>query len=228
MRRDVRWVLLALAACIVALIGFRWGGSSAPVEHTAEKPPAIERVVRNLPVEPIAPRPPAPPADAVDPMATDLPLAPDPEALKSLGNVDLDEVRKALPDNSYWQLGAPTADEQLKEWRDGERDRWNVEYGKVLSGTATEEEIRAYYDYRAKVSGDYVEFASYLLDNYKDIISEQDQTLLHLAIRLHRARLEAIPRKVQEAIDRKHQQDEARAKWLADEAAFAGGDVDAE
>jgi hypothetical protein len=139
--------------------------------------------------------------------------------------VDLDEARKALPDNLYWKLSAPTNDPQLQEWRDAERARWNVEYGKILSGTATEEEIRAYYDQRARLSGDYVEFATYVLDHYGDTLPERDTGLLKLARRLHLARLEEIPRKVEEALQRKQAQDAARAAWLADQAQF-GGDAD--
>ena len=149
-----------------------------------------------------------------------------PEMPKSLGNVDLEEVRKQLPDNLYWKLSSPTHDAQVEEERDAERARWNVEYGKVLSGTATEDEIRAYYDRRAKLSGDYIEFATFLIDHYQDQVADQDLELLHLAIRLHRARLEEIPRKVEEAFERKRQQDAAREAWLADQADFDAANSD--
>ena len=142
--------------------------------------------------------------------------------------VDLDEVRKALPDNLYWQLAAPTQDPKLLEWRDAEHDRWNVEYGKVLSGTGTEDEVRAYYDHRARVSGDYVEFATYLLDHYGGQLPEQDVGLLKLARQLHLARLEEIPRKVEEALDHQRAQAAARAAWLADQAQFDAGDSDSQ
>ena len=137
-------------------------------------------------------------------------------------NVDLAEVRRALPDNAYWQMGAPTQDEAEIERRARERDRWNVEYGKVLSGTGTEEEIRAYYDQRARVSGDYVEFTTYLLDHYGDVLHPRDVQLLKLARQLHLARLEEIPRGLETALQRKAEQDEARARWQAEERAFTG------
>jgi hypothetical protein len=158
-----------------------------------------------------------------DPAAGDLVAEPDSDELAAAwATVDMDELRAAMPDNLYWQLGMPTRDEQVQETRAAERERWNVEYGKVLSGTASEEEIRAYYDQRARLSGDYVEFTSYLLDHYRDQLPERDVGLLELARRLHLARLEEIPRQVEVALQRKQQQDEARAKWLADEAAFSG------
>ena len=134
--------------------------------------------------------------------------------------VDLDAVRRAMPDNLYFKLSVPTKDEAVLAERAAERARWNDEYGKILSGTGTEEEIRAYYDQQARLSGDYVEFTTYLLDHYRDTLVGRDVGLLELARRLHLARLEEIPRKVEEANERKRQQDKARAEWLADEAAF--------
>jgi hypothetical protein len=140
-------------------------------------------------------------------------------------HVDLDEVRRAMPDNLYWTMGVPTKDEAEIERRERERERWNEQYGKVLSGTGTEEEIRAYYDQRARLSGDYVEFTTYLLDHYGDVLTARDVSLLQLARRLHLARLEEIPRSLEQALLRKSQQDEARARWQADERAFNADDT---
>lgn len=138
--------------------------------------------------------------------------------------VDLEEVRRAMPDNVYWKMSAPTRDEQELERRQRERDHWNDEYGKVLSGTGSDEEIRAYYDQRARLSGDYVEFTTYLLDHYGEVLPERDVSLLKLARRLHLARLEEIPRSLEQALLRKDEQDAARARWQADERAFNAGD----
>ena len=142
--------------------------------------------------------------------------------------VDMAQVRTAMPDNLYFQQAAPTKDPQVEERREAERERWNTEYGKILSGTATEEEIRAYYDHRARLSGDYIEFTTYLLDHYGGELPERDIGLLELARRLHQARLEEVPRKMEEALERKGQQDAARAAWLADEAAFQHRDPGSE
>ena len=141
--------------------------------------------------------------------------------------VDLDAVRAALPDNLYWHLSAPTTDEQVIEEREHERARWNVEYGKVLSGTGSEDEIRAYYDHKSRLSADYIEFSTYLIDHYESVLPPRDVALLQLARRLHQARLEEVPRKLEEAFERKRAQDAARAAWLADEAAFDGEKDDA-
>jgi len=135
--------------------------------------------------------------------------------------VEMDEVRAALPDNLYWKLAVPTGDARIAEERQAERDRWNVEYGKMLSGTGSEDEIRAYYDFRARLSTDYVELTTYLLDHYREDLPARDVALLELARRLHLKRLEEVPRKIEEAFERKRQQDAAREAWLADEKAFA-------
>lgn len=154
-----------------------------------------------------------------------------PEQIDAMGaawsQVDMEEVRKAIPENLYWKLSSPTKDPQVLDERDAERKRWNVEYGKILSGTGTEEDIRAYYDFRAKLSGDYIEFSTYLIDHYEGVLSERDIGLLKLAVRLHRARLEEIPRKIEEAFERKRKQDAAREAWLADQQIFGEPEPDA-
>lgn len=155
-------------------------------------------------------------------------IDPDTEAAMRWATVDLDEVREALPDNLYWKMSAPTDDPDVLRWREEERARWNVEYGKVLSGNATEEEIHDYFDLRQRVSQDAVSFAEYLLLNHGSTLPERDVSLLNLASRLHRARLEEMPRRLAEALARKERQDRLREAWIADEKAFEeaqrGGD----
>ena len=129
-------------------------------------------------------------------------------------------MRAALPDNLYWQSAAPTDDPAVLEERDREKALRNEQYGKILSGTGTDAEILAYYDQRMRASTDYVQFADHLLEHYGSDLSDQDQTLLHVAKRLHLARLEEIPRRIQEARERRAVQDEARRKWLEEEQEF--------
>lgn len=191
----------APAAVSTAASGAASGDASAPAPRGAPAPPQAEG------------------APAIDDSGDEL----GGDAIAAAwANVDLDEVRRALPDNLYWRMAAPTRDQQEVERRARERDRWNEAYGKVLSGTGTEEEIRAFYDERARLSGDYVEFTTYLLDHYGDALPERDVSLLQLARRLHLARLEEIPRHLEQALQRKAEQDEARARWQAEERAFRG------
>ncbi|HEX2485923.1 MAG TPA: hypothetical protein VHQ66_11515 [Myxococcota bacterium] len=181
------------------------------------------------PVAPAAPQPAEPPVADSEPQApvAPLPVEPAPEGhgdpfAEAWSTVDLEEVRAALPDNRYWQDHAPTTDERVLREREEARASQNELYGKVLSGTGTEEEIRAYFEQRQRGSTDAIQFADYLLERHEGDFTERDQELLHLARRLHLARLQEIPRRLDEALARKRQQDEARAAWLADEARFRG------
>ncbi|HSP97791.1 MAG TPA: hypothetical protein VL049_11170 [Candidatus Dormibacteraeota bacterium] len=226
--------ILVAAVLITALgLGVWWRASdrrraaqpgAAPAASAAHTPHRVaESAAAPLPD---ARQPPAPPPAGADAAADDSGDELGGDAIAAAwANVDLDEVRRALPDNLYWQMGAPTRDKQEIERRERERDRWNDEYGKVLSGTGSEAEIRAYYDQRAKLSGDYVEFTTYLLDHYGEVLPARDVALLQLARRLHLARLEEIPRSLEQALLRKGQQDDARARWQAEERAFNAGDA---
>lgn len=140
--------------------------------------------------------------------------------------VDLDAVRAALPDNLYWTTSVPAQDPQVIEARAQERARWNEAWGKVLSNTATPEEIHAYYAHRQRVSEDAIAFANYLLNHYSAVIPERDQGLLDLAVRLHLARLEEIPRQITDALSRAEAHAASRAAWLEQQAAFAAGAPD--
>lgn len=245
-----RFVLIGIAALVAVLVfasfghwALEWtstGNDTEPVPARRGGQPDVRDVPgRDLPrAVSRAPRRGAPPGeeadgqDATDPEAvfdeSDL-VYEDPDAIAAAwASVDLEEVRRAMPDNLYFKLSAPTKNEAVLAERAAERDRSNVAYGKILSGTGTEEEIRAYYDRRARLSSDYIEFATYLLDHYGETLPERDVGLLELARRLHAARVQEIPRKVEEAIERKRQQDEARAAWRAAEEEFGGGDSDSE
>jgi hypothetical protein len=134
--------------------------------------------------------------------------------------VDLDAVRRAMPDNLYWKMSAPTTDQDLVRWREEERDRWNVAYGKVLSNTATPDEIDAFYTHRERLSSDYIEFAGYLLANYGEKLPRRDVALLKLAIDMHLARLEEIPRQMSDALARHEAHEAARQEWLAEQRQF--------
>ncbi len=134
--------------------------------------------------------------------------------------VDLDAVRAAMPDNAFWTLGAPTNDPAVLEERAEREARMNDAWGQVLSGNASAADIQAYYAERHRVSSDYVEFADHLLAHYRDVLPESDVGLLEFSSQMHRARLQQMPRKLMEALERKEKQDQLREAWLADEAAF--------
>ncbi len=166
-------------------------------------------------------------APAGDPSQLD-PLALVDERAAAWAKVDLDEIRKAMPDNLYWKMAAPTTDPEVQRARDEERARWNVEYGKVLSNTATAEEIDDYYARQQRLSTDYLEFLVYLGTHYAEVIPQQDVGVLKLAGELHLARLEEIPRKIAEAHQRREAHEAARRAWLEEQKAFEDSPADGE
>jgi hypothetical protein len=125
----------------------------------------------------------------------------------------MEELRAKLPDNLYWKRDAPTADPEVLRQRDEEARQWNTLFGKVQAGDASEEEIQRYYDYRRKISEDYIAMASLMLTEYGERLPERDQGLIALSIRMHRDRLAEVPRQLDEARERKKLQDQRREEW---------------
>ncbi|HWN70420.1 MAG TPA: hypothetical protein VNM90_22425 [Haliangium sp.] len=127
--------------------------------------------------------------------------------------VDLERVRARIPNNLYWLMGAPTKDPQALQARAEAEQRWNQLFGKVQSGTASEEEIQRYYDHRRQLSQDYIEMARLVLQEYASELPERDRGLYELSIEMHAARLAEIPRQIEDALARKQDQDRRREEW---------------
>jgi len=216
-RLRVAVALLLLAVAIAVLASRQGAEEAAPVPVAAARPAAEPAVVRAVPEA--APARPAPPPAAAEP---------DPDPLGDFARasawdaVDLDAVRDAMPNNLYWQMAAPTTDAALLREREEIRAHWNEEYGKVLSGTATVEEVDDYFAHRHRLSADYVQFTSHLLDQYGEVLMERDVGMLELARELHLARLEELPRRHAEALNRREEHAAAREAWLRDESLFDG------
>ena len=220
-----RWLApLLVAGFLAATAGVVWllGPEPAPQPPRASAPASSQPAAPEPPPAPApaavppavaSPPPPEAPADPLASLATDDPRGP-------WAQVDLDQARADLPDNLYWELSMPTRDPDLIEARREERTRWNEEYGKVLSGTATEEEVLAYYEHRQRLHRDSVEFAHYVLERYRDTLSAQDASLLELASTLHTARLQELPRELADALARREAHEAVRRAWLEDQAAF--------
>jgi hypothetical protein len=129
--------------------------------------------------------------------------------------VNLEHLRAELPRNRYWLDSAPTKDPEVLKRREAEAAGWNDLHGKVLSGTATSDEIRTWVDHRRQVSEDAIEFAQRVLDEHGSELPDRDRGLLELAIDMHRTRLAELPRQESEAEARKAEQDRRRAEWNA-------------
>jgi hypothetical protein len=136
------------------------------------------------------------------------------------GDIDLREAQAVMPDNLYWQLGAPTSDPEVLAAREEEKKRRNEEYGLVLSGDANAEQVDAYYDYRELISTDFLEFAEWMKNRYAGKINDEFEGMLDLSIRLHQARLAQIPSDRQDAIQRSNEREKIREDWRREQAEF--------
>lgn len=136
------------------------------------------------------------------------------------GEIDLREAQAVMPDNLYWQQGAPTKDPAVLEAREQEKKRRNEEYGRVLAGDANEEEVNAYYDYRERLSTDYLEFAEWMSNRYGEKISDEFRGMLELSIKLHKARLAQIPRDRDDALARSREHEKIREDWRREQEEF--------
>ena len=224
MRRSGIAVIAGSVLLLLIGVFFRWRGADAPTARP--RPPAAPPAPQAVPVEEgsldrQAPPPAQTAAKRDEPAAAPLDAEAEEMPHGTWEALDLEEVRKAMPDNTYWKLAAPTKDPELLKWRDEERARWNVEYGKVLSNTATAEEIDTYFAERKRVSDDYLEFVVYVITNYGNAIPREGLNLLKLAGEMHAMRLEEMPRQMAEAHARAEAHDAARRAWLEEQKAFA-------
>lgn len=117
--------------------------------------------------------------------------------------VDLSELRARLPDNRYWELGAPTRDPEVARARAERAKRTNEAFGRTQTGEATEPEIRAYYAEQRRISEDYLQLSLLVLAEKGDQIPERDRGLFELSAKLHRERLTQIERDLAGALARR-------------------------
>lgn len=108
----------------------------------------------------------------------------------------------------------------MLEAREEEKKRRNEEYGRVLSGDANEEQVNAYYDYRERISTDFLEFAEWMSNRYGDKVPDQFRGLLDLSVNLHKARLAEIPRDREDALARSREREKIREDWRREQEEF--------
>lgn len=136
------------------------------------------------------------------------------------GEIDLREAKALMPDNLYWQLGAPTKDPDVLAKRDEERRKRNEEYGRVLAGDASEDEVKAYYDYKRKLSTDYLEFSEFMSRRFKNSDNKEFVGMLELATKMHTQRLSLLDGEQQEALERSREHAKAREDWKRQQEEF--------
>jgi hypothetical protein len=136
------------------------------------------------------------------------------------GDIDLREAQAIMPDNLYWQLGAPTSDPAVLAAREEEKKRRNEEYGQVLSGDANEDQVNAYYDYREQISTDFLELSEWMKNRYAGKVNDEFEGMLDLSIKLHKARLAQIVADRQDAIARSREREKIREDWRRQQEEF--------
>ncbi len=219
---------VAVVVAIVLLVAVGWLLRRVNAERARKPPAVVEPEQAAAPKGPQARRTPTWRADLDDDEPSeDLAYKADPlspvveDTADQWARVDFDEIRRALPDSTYWKMAFPTKDPALLEERERIRAEWNAQFGKVQSNTATDEEIDAYYAEQQRISTDYVEFLVYLAEHYGNEVPRGEIGALKLAADLHLARLEEIPRKIAEAKERHTAHERARQAWLEEQKQFA-------
>jgi hypothetical protein len=139
------------------------------------------------------------------------------------GDIDLREAKALMPDNIYWQQGAPTKDPAELARREEEKKKRNEEYGRVLAGDASEDEVRAYYDYKKRVSEDYLQFSEFMARRYKGSEHTEMVGLLDMATKMHSELLQQLPAELEEALQRARDRAKVREDWQRQKEEF--GDV---
>jgi len=136
------------------------------------------------------------------------------------GEIDLREARELMPDNIYWQLGSPTKDPAVLAEREAEKQRRNEEFGKVQAGDASEDEVRAYYDYKTRLSQDYLEFSEFMARRYRESKNDQFVGMLELAAKMHAAKLTQLPGELEDALQRSREREKIREDWRRQQEEF--------
>lgn len=205
--------VIAMAA-VLAVVLVRGKGSTESRPESERTASGADLAARSSVRSEPAPRPGlAVPGDGSAADLAELPQAEVPIDTENEHPVDLEHLRSQLPDNLYWQLGVPTDDPQVLQKRADDERRWNELYGKVLSSTASEEEVHRYYEYRRQLSEDYIEFANLVLETYGDRLPDPERGAYELSIELHSARLAEIPRQVEDALARRTAYEQRKQEW---------------
>jgi len=195
--KTLGWI--AAGALVVAGAIFWTSRRDRSAEPSA--PEASPTAAISAPRAPAAP--PAPTLSIPPPAAPPLAASSEPAGSAAPYPVDLDDLRARLPDNRYWELGAPTSDPEIARARAERAKRDNTLFGRTQSGEASEPEIRAYYAEQRRISQDYLQLSLVVLAEKSAELPERDRGLFELSAQLHRARLTQIERDLSDALARR-------------------------
>lgn len=134
--------------------------------------------------------------------------------------VDMTEIRANTPDNLFWVMAAPSADDFVLEQRKEKRASLKNTETKMMARHASETEIHDYYAYQMQLSEDYIEVITLLLNKYSNVIPEEDYSGQTLARSMHLRKLQELPQQMSRALDLRKDFVSMRELWLSDKDAY--------
>jgi hypothetical protein len=209
------WIAVGGGLALVGLLVFML--RSGRDASTDQPPDAIEEKVVSA-----RPAAPPPPSRRQERGASEPAPAEEVPYIEGLvyGDIDLREAKTLMPDNIYWQQGAPTKDPDELARREAEKKKRNEEYGRVLAGDASEDEVRSYYDYKKKVSEDYLEFSEFMARRYRSSDHKEMVGLLDMATKMHAEKLSQLPAELEDALARAKEREKVREDWRRQQEEF--------
>ena len=107
-------------------------------------------------------------------------------------------LRQKFPDN---QALPPVDREELRE-KEEARERRNREYGRISANRASEAEIADYYAEQRRLAEDSIEVLAFILQEYGGQMSETDLKKHEFLLESFQKRLDRIPERKAEALER--------------------------
>jgi hypothetical protein len=107
-----------------------------------------------------------------------------------------------LADTFPGNLAIPPITDEDRERKKLERDKRNLDFGKISANKSTEQEILVYYDHQRRLSKDSRQILEFVLAEYGSRFSEKNMKKHKFLLAQFKKRLEYIPLKEAEAIAR--------------------------
>ncbi len=108
-------------------------------------------------------------------------------------------LHREFPDN----LALPSLNEDdAKKKRDDRRKR-DLEFGQIQANRATEEEINAFYAHQTQLAKDGLQIVEFVLKKYRTDFNEKNLKKHEFLVKAFKDRLEKIPTKQEEALERR-------------------------
>ncbi len=107
-----------------------------------------------------------------------------------------------LADTFPGNLALPPITDEDREQKKLERNKRNLDFGKISANKSTEQEILAYYDHQRRLSEDSRQILEFVLAEYGSRFSEKNMKKHKFLLAQFKKRLEYIPIKEAEAVAR--------------------------